>query len=240
VVGSRAEYFNEWDPPTLTDLPTMMMILVVVGALAIRMRRGSDLWTTDLMLLLGLMWGIYSGRTVPVACVIGALLLARQLRDVAPFRPASSRELTATLTAALCAAGVLAFVAAHEPAEPTRPPWLDSRLVAMPAGTPIFSDLQFGGYLLWRYPDVTTIAHGYADMYTSQEFDDIVAISRVEAGWDDALRDLGARYVLLDPEAQLTYALTNSAKWRVLERSKQVLLLAPPSDWWLGESADAQ
>lgn len=231
LVGSRSDYFNEWDPPTLTDPPTSMMLALVLGALLVRMRRDRDLWTPDLMLLTGLAWGIYSGRTVPVAAVIGAVLLARQLRTASPFRVASRRESRIVVAIGLLAALGLASVSASAQAEPSRPQWLDDRLEAMPRDTPIFSDLQFGGYLLWRYPDITTIAHGYADMYTTEELDLISDVSSVDAGWDDALRDLGAQYVLLGPDEPLTYALTHSAGWRVLETSDRVLLLAPPVDW---------
>lgn len=231
LVGSRADYFNEWDPPTVTDFPTLMMLLLVASSLLIRMRRATGLWATDLMLLLGLMWGIYSGRTVPIAAVIGGLILARQLRDVAPFKMASRREILLTATAGLCAAGALAAIVANTAVEPARSSRLDARLAGIPSGTPVFSDIQFGGYLMWRYPNITTIAHGYADMYTSRELDNIVSVNHLEAGWDDILRDLNASYVLGSPDAQLTYALTHSARWQVVERSETIVLLAPPPGW---------
>lgn len=236
LVGSRANYFDEWDPPSLTDLPTMMMMILLMGALLMRLRQGVGLWATDLILLLGLVWGMYSGRTVPVAAVIAAVLLARYLRPFTPFRSSSRRELATLLSAGLCAAAALGVATANQSSDVGRPPWLDARLNSLPEGTPVFSDLQFGGYLMWRYPEVNTLAHGYADMYTTHELDDIILVSNVEAGWDQTLRDLDAEYVLMAPDAALTYALINSAGWRVLEKSDRVLLLAPPWDWQIGNS----
>ena len=39
----------------------------------------------------------------------------------------------------------------------------------MPDGTRILNESVFGGYLMWRYPDLDFMFSGYGDIYTTDE-----------------------------------------------------------------------
>ncbi len=39
----------------------------------------------------------------------------------------------------------------------------------MPPGTKVLNDWALGGYLMWRYPQLDLVMHGYGDTFTTAE-----------------------------------------------------------------------
>ena len=227
TVGSRASYFNEWGPPDFTTSTTAVMGLMLAATVALRLRGPRDTWTADLILLGVAAWALYSGRTTPVCAAMLTSLLARQLeRRLRTATPARRPE-----SAALVGAGALTVVVAvlaawlgPDPVPPS-PPRLDDALAELPAGTPVFSDLQFGGYLLWKYPQLDVVAHGYADMYTDAEFDDVVDVLGVEPGWDEILAEGGVDYAVVLDDSAIGYALEQRDDWESVVSTDGIRLM---------------
>lgn len=78
---------------------------------------------------------------------------------------------------------------------------------------PLYNDYNFGGYLLWKAPELPVFVDGRIEVYQGQVLDDHLRISRAEPGWSALLDQYGVNLVLVRPERTLTDALLQDAAW---------------------------
>ncbi len=230
-VRDQATYYTEFDPPDLTHLPVTVLFFMLAATVVLAALSPAPLRLVELgLLVLGMALAAYSLRTVPMAAALVAPLLARQVQHrLALRRPAARGEHASVLALALSTVVALALLAPTAPGGSlTRVPWLDARLGALPAGTPLLNEDTWGGYLMWRFPDLDLVAHGYADSYTLPELDRIVALQSLSPGWDDELDRLGVEVALLRPSSPLTYALQQEQGWVIIDASDEALMLHAP------------
>ena len=233
-VGSRARYFYEWNPPDYTKPWVATLVIILALAVVPRLRRAERVPWLD-VLLLGLAAGcaVYSMRTVPVAACLAAPLAAAALQPAVGARPSVlRRERLLVVGGALLALATLAVLVPHTADEPRdTPAWLDGALGDLPAGTRVIDDSGFGGYLMWRFPQLDVVVHGYGDLYTDDELERNADIEGVRAGWVELVQDTDAAYAVLPPNSPLAYNLREVEGWTVLQHSDDLELLAPPPGW---------
>lgn len=225
LVNSRAQYFDEWRAPELFSafgLP-VLALLVASGWLLARAR---DTGPFVLALAgLGLAFATYSSRTLPLALVVLACVVA----VLAPRRPSVASRRSERVAVAVLAAGVVAVA----PLLPVldRPDdgaaAFSARLGELPDGTVVLTDRTMGAVLLWTEPHLDIPLHGYGDVYTDRELEDYDRLVKVEPGWEETIARLGSRVALLPEDAALAAAL-EGAGWQVVERADDRVLLAAP------------
>lgn len=232
-VNSRAEYFYEWSPADFTRFYTVVLLGLLALAVVPRVRRGTVPWFDLALIGLACLWALYSLRTVPVAACMAAPLAAAALQPALGRRPVATRvERFVVLGAYLGALGILAAVVPHTADQPRETPaWLDDALGDLPAGTKLVNDQAYGGYLMWRYPQLDLLAHGYGDIFTDAELERNRTIDEVSDGWLEDLRGTDVDYGVLDPDSALAYNLRELEGWTVLEHSDDLELLQPPPGW---------
>jgi hypothetical protein len=233
-VGSRAKYFYEWNPPDYTKPWVATLIVILALAVVPRLRRAERVpWFDVLLVGLAALCAIYSMRTVPVAACLAAPLAAASVQAVlGSWPPVLRRERLLVVGGALLALATLAVLVPHTADQPREtPPWLDGALGDLPAGTRIIDDSGFGGYLMWRFPELDVVVHGYGDLYTDEELERNADIESGRAGWVDLVQNTGAEYAVLPPGSTLAYDLREVEGWRVVERSADLELLRPPPGW---------
>lgn len=233
-VGSRAKYFYEWNPPDYTKPWVATLVVILALAVVPRLRRAERVpWFDVLLVGLAALCAIYSMRTVPVAACLAAPLAAAAVQVVVGARPpVLRRERLLVVGGALIALATLAVLVPHTADQPRdTPPWLDGALGDLPAGTRIINDSGFGGYLMWRFPELDVVVHGYGDLYTDEELERNADIEGGRAGWVDLVQNTGAEYAVLPPGSTLAYNLREVEGWRVVERSADLELLRPPPGW---------
>ena len=235
LVNSRGEYFSEWAPPDYHMPNCLALLVILLVTVLVMVRRGSD-WTSIALVGLAAGFAVYSARTVPVAaCMLvplAAFHLQRALGDVKRIR---RPERVLVVGAAVAALGVLAvMVPTTADSPPSQPSWVDPAFRGMPDGTRILDESSFGGYLMWRYPELDFMFSGYGDIYTTHELDTMSKINDLKPGWDDMVRDAHPSYAFLDPETALAYELVHSQGWTVVRDDDDVQLLAPPPGWMDG------
>ena len=207
----------------------MLLALAVVPLL----RRGSVDWFSLALVGLAALWAVYSLRTVPVAACMAAPLAAAALQPGLGPRPRVGRAERVVAVAIVAAALVgLALAVPQTASRPAaHPAWLDRTLPSLPDGTRVLAESSTGGYLMWRYPQLDLVAHGYGDAYTDAELQRNADIEDVQPGWTDLVRDTGVDYALVSPDTPLGYALEDVEEWTVVAGSGDLLLLAPPPGW---------
>jgi hypothetical protein len=233
-VSGRAQYFYEWDPPDFTRPVDLVLLLLLALAVVPRLRRPERLPWFDLALLgLAALWAVYSQRTVPVSACLVAPLAAAALQPWLGSWPAvPRRERLLVLGGYAAALAVLAAVVPHTADRPRpEPAWLDGALRDLPAGTVVLNDQGLGGYLMWAYPQLDLVIHGYGDTYTDAELERNADIDAGRGGWLADVRATRAAYALLRPGSPLAYNLRDVEHWRVVEVGGDLELLEPPADW---------
>jgi hypothetical protein len=234
AVGSRASFFAEWSAPDFTTGSCLTLAVLMTVTAAAMWRRGQNSWTEVALVVLAAGFGVYSLRTVPVAAAMLVPLAAAPVQDLlrAPRAPVRRREVGALAGGLAATLAVLALAVPHTSSEPlSEPAWLDPAVARLPAGTKVLDDWSLGGYLMWRYPKLDLMMHGYGDTFTTQELTDNTSLIELDPGWDSVLRSSGTRVALLRPSDRLSYALINQFHWRVERTSPDLFLLRAPRSW---------
>lgn len=235
LVSSRSDVFSEWAPPDFTTVHCLIVLALIAVTVAVWMRHGVVPWFDLLMLLVALGWAVYTSRTIPVAATMLAPLAGSALqRLIGPREPRGRVERFGVLAGAVVALVGLALAVPHTVTPLRQPSWVPTELGEAPAGTRVVTEMTIGSQLLWLYPNIDPIPHGYGDVYTDAELERVLDFTDVKPGWQDDVRSTGARLALLDPKSQLAYALETSEHWTVLRHSKHLELLQAPPGWSAG------
>ena len=140
-----------------------------------------------------------------------------------------------------CSAGrlvalvALAVAVPHTSDDPlAQSAWSDPALGALPPGTKVLDDWASGGYLMWRYPQLDLMMHGYGDTFTTAELTRNNDLLLVGPGWEHDLRERGARVAVLRPWSVLASQLAAQEGWRVVHSSDDLEMLRGPRDVALG------
>jgi hypothetical protein len=233
AVGSRTSFFAEWRPPDWTSLYGVPLAALLVLTAVAMWKRGRNSWTEILLVALAAAFAAYSQRTVPVAAAMIAPLAAAPVQALVGRRtPVGRRERALVAGGALATLLALAVAVPHTSDRPmARPAWMDPALSALPAGTKVLDDWDWGGYLMWRYPRLDLMMHGYGDTFTTAELRRNNGLIELDPGWDSALRASGARVAVLRPWSRLAYELIAREGWQVVESSAGFELLRAPASW---------
>jgi hypothetical protein len=234
-VGDRASFFTEWGAPDFTSVAACAVLALMLGiAVVLYIRAPQRSWTDISFLVVAGACALWSYRTVPVAAVILMPLMARAAGDLLPraVHPLRRPELHGVLGAAAAALTVLAVLVPHTSERPpTQPAWVEPALSALPAGTKVVSEWGYSGYLMWKYPQLDLLMHGYGDTFTIPELQHQTDIMTLGQGWDRELRDTHCLIAVLKPTYRLTYALEHQEGWRVIHHSADMDMLVAPPGW---------
>ncbi len=107
---------------------------------------------------------------------------------------------------------------------------MEAALTALPPGTKVLDDWGQGGYVMWRYPQLDLMMHGYGDTFTTDELRRNTRLIVLGPGWEESLHESGTRVALLRPWSRLAVAL-RAQGWRTLEESADYVLLRAPAAW---------
>jgi hypothetical protein len=233
-VGSRAQFFSEWNSPDYSNPECILLGLLLALTIVITVRRGTAAWLDLTLLLLAAGCAVYSWRTVPVAAMILVPLAAVQLRPSAPEAQGSMPRVERLLLAGGAAIALVAIglaVPHTSSAPPAQPAWVDPALSGLPSGTRVVDEWDWGGYLMWRYPQLDLLMHGYGDTFTTAELQRNTDIESLAPAWDDQLRATGCTVAVLRPTSSLSYALINQEHWSVVHQSSTIEELRAPAGW---------
>ena len=237
AVGSRSQYFSEWNPPDYTYPSCMVLAVLLAVTITMMVRRRMATWLDLALLLLVAGFAVSSWRTVPVAAMIIVPLAAAQARPrtADPDRRVPRPERLLVAGGAAAALVALAVSVPHTSADPPpQPSWVDPALSSLPAGTKVVGAWDWGGYLMWRYPQLDLLMHGYGDTFTTAELQRNTDIEALAPGWDDELRATGVTVAIQRPSSALAYALEHQEHWVVVHTSPSIEMLQAPAGWATG------
>jgi hypothetical protein len=142
------------------------------------------------------------------------------------------REWMAAAGGSVVALLALAIAVPHTSADPPhQPAWVDPALSHLPAGTKVLDDWGWGGYLMWRYPQLDLMMHGYGDTFTTAELTRNQGLVLLSPGWEDSLRAAGARVAVLRSSSWLADELVSMEGWRIVHDADTYVMLRAPASW---------
>jgi hypothetical protein len=232
AVNSRSQYFSEWGTPDFTSVaPVVLGLMLALGGVLF-VRRGRATWFDLALLLTAGACAVWSWRTVPVAAMLLVPLLAVHAAPAEPVVRPQRAERGLVAGAVVLALGVLAAaVPSAADSAPPQPAWVDPALTSLPQGTKVMGEWDWGGYLMWRYPQLDLLMHGYGDTFTTAELQRNTDLTALAPGWDRELRETGVTIAVLRPTSSLAYALEHQLHWRVAHRSPTIEELQAPPTW---------
>ena len=234
-VSSRARYFHEWRPTDFHEPYALVLLALLALAVVPRLRAPEPApWFEVAMIGLAVLFGVYSTRTVPVsACLVAPFAAGGVQRWFGATRRVRRGERFAVLGGWAVALAVLALVVPHTADEPLdSPSWMDGALRDLPDGTVVLDEIGYGGYLMWRFPQLDVVASGYGDVYTDDELERNADVEGVRGGWVEDVKSFHAAYAVLPPGSPLAYALRQVEHWTVVDQGDDLELLAPPPGWY--------
>jgi hypothetical protein len=235
-VQERASFFSEWGRPDPVSFSWIVLAVLLVVAVVTLVRVRPVRWLDAILVAVCVLCSVWSWRTVPVSALllvptIAVLSGRRAPHPAPPDRVERMLVLGGTAVALAVLAVAVPFTSTEPPAQPS---WVDPSFGSLPAGTKVVSAWDQGGYLMWRYPQLDLLMHGYGDTFTVDELQRNTDIQKVAPGWDDELRRTGCTIAFLRPKSPLASALAHRAHWIVLHRSASIEELQAPAGWATG------
>jgi hypothetical protein len=236
TVSDTTRYIAEWDRTAYKNASGVVCALLLVAVLACLVRKRRDVsWTDVLLLAAAVFFWWYALRTVAVAGLLAAPVLARLIQEVLPGpRPGvlSRHRETVTLGGgAALALVVLALVVPRTSSDPGGVPLaLSDELDRLPAGSSVLNAYGWGGWLAWRHPALDRTSDGLVVPYDPDYIGNLRDIEVAEGEWLDLVEDVEVDYALL-PAGTETVAGLADAGWHDVARADgAVLLVAPATD----------
>ena len=231
---------TEWQPPSPLSFVGIALIATAIGASAVivaTLRRGVPIgriwptvgWLVGLAALAvsaerGIAWWAI-GAPVAVAGLLAAPASSAETPApaAAPPRPVPSSPLGIAIVALVAVAGGLLVV-----------PWLGSdpvdgpadRLTDAPAGLTtavraagpgvrLFAAQRWGSWLEWAVPEDTVLVDSRIELFPSAVWDDHLAVSAGDPGWQAILDRWGVELIVASPteQAGLLAALATDSGW---------------------------
>lgn len=229
AVGEIGGFIAEWQPPSFRDIAPGITMAMVAAIVLTWSRQGRVSWVRIGLLVLATGWALLSVRTVTLAALLLAPLMATVIQSWLPGqRPSTfgrAEKLTLVAGTGTCLAA-LAFVLPSVAANPGAVPGaLNPELDRLPAGSGVLNSYELGGWLAWRHPDVATYVDGLTEAYPPGHLREYHRLTSVAAGWDEVLARSGASYALLPDGSPLATALQQRLDWRELGSDDGYVLL---------------
>ena len=233
TVGNNARTFvGEWQSPTIRQ-PVTVITLTLIGMVVlawIRSPRKPEWWQLSL-LAASLMFCLVMSRTVAVAAVLVAPLLAQEvqryvgIRHKPVTRCASLGWFALVLTASVVAMPLAEAVAQHPVGVPDR---LSSQLSNLPKGTVVVANGDITGWLLWTAPDLRPVQDLRIEIFSHARAQEFVETMQAGPRWRKFIDESHVTAALLLRGSPLATALQERAQWRETGSDAGYVLLRKP------------
>ena len=215
----------EWQPPNLTDVPTLpyagLIALMVLGASRGAVSR-DDLWVIVPFLL----FGLTSSRAIIVATLVLAPYAARALADLLPAQAPATSTGPPAIVLGSTAAIMIALPLLISPS----PGGLDEErfpVAALSALEPVrtFHGDSDGGYLIYAaWPEHEVFVDDRAELYGGDFFHDLVDTRAAVPGWETVLDEWDIEQALVVQTTPLAGVLDTDPAWQETYRDETFVI----------------
>jgi hypothetical protein len=240
-VGSNGRQFvAEWMPSSVRT-PAVALAVAMLAAtwlLWLVGRQRPPTWQL-LAFCAAVTFALAMQRTVPIAAIIAAFLLAgaadQVLRQRSVLTARTPVQAVWSVVGLWVGAAALASIAAVPLANVRGqevkgvPVALEQRLQALDAETRLLSYGDATGWLMFTAPQVRPVFDLRIEQYSPAQVHRFIDAMQAKRGWDRFIADTGTKAALLESDSPLTAALTEQLAWRVTARDSRFVLLEASS-----------
>jgi hypothetical protein len=230
TVGSNArDFVGEWQSPNIRQ-PATVITLLMIGFVVVawaRSARKPHWWRVGL-LVTSLVLGLAMARTVALAAIIAAPLVAQEVQGIfsthhtQPSRRAQLSWLGLTAIALVTAVPLASAVAQNPKGVPVH---LAAQLRQVPNGTKVIATGDVTGWLLWSAPNLKPVEDIRVEIYDPAYVRRFIETMAAGPAWRGFVKDTGATVALLKDDSPLVTALQERAHWRATGSDAGYLLL---------------
>jgi len=230
TVGSNArDFVGEWQSPNIRQ-PATVITLLMIGFVVVawaRAARKPHWWRVGL-LVTSLVLGLAMARTVALAAIIAAPLVAQELQGIfsthhtQPSRRAQLSWLGLTAIALVTAVPLASAVAQNPKGVPVH---LAAQLRQVPNGTKVIATGDVTGWLLWSAPNLKPVEDIRVEIYDPAYVHRFIETMAAGPAWRGFVKDTGATVALLKDDSPLAAALQERAHWHIVGSDAGYLML---------------
>lgn len=223
-IGALQDFIQEWATPDFHLPQTWPFLMLLLALLAVFATSRQKADYTDLVLVaVTAAMALMAGRNIALFAVVATPVLARQADawlaergwQLRPRQTVGGRMLLANWALlALVGMGALAKVVTTLNPQTMRraqeeffPVELAAYLQQEPSSGGLFNSYNWGGYLIYRAPDVPVFVDGRTDLYGDQLLRQYLDIILLREGWQQLLDAYGIERVAIEADSALAGAL---------------------------------
>jgi hypothetical protein len=221
-VSGYTWFVSEWDPPRLASPPVLATLLLLVATAVTWARSGRRTEPAAILLwLIAVAWTLMYTRTVAVGAAVAAPIFVSALSDRIGFGvrrlPHGSRKAVIwTLASTVVASSLMALLLLPaSTATAGMPTGLDAALNRLPAGTVVFNEYGFGGWLRYAHPNVVPVIDERTEVFSQSYIERYLTARGSSTKWTEFARETGSTAALVPEDSAVAAALDRSGTWRV-------------------------
>lgn len=233
AVSARSSMIPEWGPTSFRTVPAIAAAVLVALLVVLWARRTSASWTSVFLALLACGWILYVSRLVPLGAIVLAPLVAEALHRAwhfgEPPRRVGVLERSVVWGAVFsCLVGLAVAVPQTSSQAAGVPGRFQSRLAALPKGSPVLVEDGTGAWIEWRFPKLDPVIDGMLDAYPVHYIKRFMDYRDVKPGWQAFVHDSHADVAVLVKGSALSAAIQDQLHWRPVQRDGQWVYLVAP------------
>ena len=233
-VGERGQFVEEGMRTAFNNRvhPWLVLAMILIVAAIWAIKRLDVSVSRVGLLVMSVGWLLIAERTVAVAAILMAPLLASAVQSLISERSTdpwvTKRGILAFMGAAGLGLAVLALVVPHTAGDPDDvPTGFDERLRSQPADAVVLNEYTVGGWLAWQYPQIHVAIDPLADAYSVDYLRSYRDMLRARGDWTQFVEDTDPDLAVLREADPITPALTD-AGWKVEATDGPFVLMTPP------------
>lgn len=213
--------------------PWLVLTMIVTVALVWSVTRREVSLARVGLLVMSMGWLLITERTVAVAAILTAPLLASALQTLIGERSVQAPWATKRGLLAFAAFGglglsILALIVPHTSDTPGDVPTaFDSRLRDLPLHSVILNEYTIGGWLAWQYPHLDVVVDPLCDAYPVEHLRNVVDAMKARGQWREFVAATDADLAVLESDTPIVGALKD-AHWVVEANDGPFVLMTPP------------
>jgi hypothetical protein len=232
-IGALQNFIQEWNSPDFHGRETWPFILLLLGTLGAVGAGSKRLDWTDFLLFSGTAFmALLAGRNIALFAVVATPILTRHLDSmltdrgwiIKPVQRVTPRmaRLNLILVSVVLLGCLLKVLTVLEPktlreAQALSLPLdVTDHLRASNLSGPMFNSYNWGGYLMFAWPQEPVFVDGRTDLYGDAFLsNDYLKAATGADGWRETLDRYGIRLVVVEAGSGLARALATESGWRL-------------------------
>lgn len=211
----------------LTDWAALALFCLALGSLAWSRKKSALLWS---FLVAGAWFGFHAERDVWFLAILSAVVVAESLKGIGDHTPLSGSQigfsllLTGFIYAAQLHWGVTSAASLQKEMDQSFPTKASSYIDEHRMPDPIFNPYDWGGYLMWRFPQRLVSIDGRAQLYGDKDLASTFSTLNGGQDWQKDPALVQARTIVVQRPSPLASLLRLDPRYRMVYEDDLALL----------------